>query len=435
MPAKRSYTENDRSLEGEDITKIITGDCLEVMRTMADNSIDCIVTDPPYGLHFMGKDWDHGIPGQHFWQEAIRICKPGAHLLAFGGTRTYHRLACAIEDAGWQIRDCLCWLYGSGFPKSLNIGKALDKCGGNSLWWFPEFIKNEREKRNLSRKQFEDLLKPAFPETKDLNRFIIHWEENTQRPSNEKFNSICKILELPFESIEEAEREVIKEIKQRANSSSSLIKMNCSNGETEKITIPSSELAKTFDGYGTALKPAYEPIIMAMKPCEGTYAQNAEKWGLAGINIDGCRIEGNVPSTTQGQSAGRWPANLLLDEEAAKMLDEQSGNLKSGSGDKHTKNKSSNIYQDGIKAISGLRNYEADSGGASRFFYCAKASSSERGDDNNHPTVKPLSHAIPNQTRYASKSRCCPSRSLCRLWHNNTRSKTARTQCHRHRNI
>ena len=109
---------------------IICGDCLIEMAKMEPNSIDAIVTDPPYGLSFMGKDWDHGIPGVHFWVEALRVAKPGCHLLAFGGTRTFHRLACAIEDAGWEIRDCLGWLYGSGFPKSHDVSKAIDKAAG-----------------------------------------------------------------------------------------------------------------------------------------------------------------------------------------------------------------------------------------------------------------------------------------------------------------
>ena len=106
------------------------GDCLEVMRKLSAESIDSIVTDPPYGLEFMGKDWDHGIPGVPFWQAALRVAKPGAFLLAFGGTRTYHRLACAIEDAGWEIRDCTMWLYGTGFPKSLDVSKAIDAHAG-----------------------------------------------------------------------------------------------------------------------------------------------------------------------------------------------------------------------------------------------------------------------------------------------------------------
>lgn len=383
------------------------GDCLDIMKSMADNSIDFIVTDPPYGLTgksgkggFMGKEWDHGIPGSHFWTEALRICKPGAMLFAFGGTRTYHRLTCAIEDAGWEIRDCLMWLYASGFPKSLNIGKALDKCGGQSLWWFPEFIKNERKKRCLSVEKFAELLKPAFPETNCLRWFIEHWEKNRQRPTNEKFNAICKILELPFQSIEEAEREVISEIKQRANSNSSFIKLNCSVSETEKITIASSEIAKTFDGYGTALKPAYEPIIMAMKPLDGTYAQNAEKWGVAGINIDESRIEttqdltrnclgfasalhegykrpyhDNAEKKVYGSVKGRWPSNIILDESAADMLDQQGGISKSSNAIRKNNRPLSNCL--GKYNPDETYGY-SDSGGASRFFYCAKASSSER---------------------------------------------------------
>ena len=109
---------------------IYHGDCREVMPTLHAESVDSIVCDPPYGLSFMGKGWDHGVPGVEFWAEALRVAKPGAHLLAFGGTRTYHRLACAIEDAGWEIRDCVMWVYGSGFPKSLDVSKAIDKAAG-----------------------------------------------------------------------------------------------------------------------------------------------------------------------------------------------------------------------------------------------------------------------------------------------------------------
>jgi site-specific DNA-methyltransferase (adenine-specific) len=272
--------------------KIINGDCLEVMRSMDGNSIDFVVCDPPYGLKFMGKSWDHGIPGVDYWQEALRVCKPGSMLAAFGGTRTYHRLTCAIEDAGWEIRDCISYLYGSGFPKSYN-----------------------------------------------------------------KFG---------------------------------------------------------IDGYGTALKPAWEPIIIAMKPLEGTYKQNVEKWGLGGINIDGCRIaselldgrtnNGGGTSMFKGLNleykhtlpSGRWPANLILDEEAAQLLDEQSGISKSPPiGSMCAGSKSGDIYKKGfIGKIS--QNGFGDSGGASRFFYCAKASKSERNAGlenklNAHPTVKPLS--------------------------------------------
>ena len=266
---------------------IINGDCLEEMRKMEANSISCIVTDPPYGLSFMGKGWDHEVPGIEYWIECLRITKPGGHLLAMGGTRTFHRLTSAIEDSGYEIRDTLAWIYGSGFPKS-------------------------------------------------HNHFGI-------------------------------------------------------------------------EGYGTALKPAYEPIIMAMKPCDGTFAQNAQKWGQAGINIDGCRIGSedtrSIASKTSfglinddswkpkeviaGSSEGRWPANVLFDEEAAKMLDEQSGNLKSGAHKPLLTPKKNEVFG---KYEFTNPNYHctSNSGGASRFFYCAKASSRERGDGNNHPTVKPL---------------------------------------------
>jgi site-specific DNA-methyltransferase (adenine-specific) len=266
---------------------IILCDCLDEMKKMADNSIDFIVTDPPYGLNFMNKKWDDKVPNIDIWSETLRICKPGSMLAAFGGSRTHHHLMIALERAGWEIRDVVFWLHGQGFPKSHN-----------------------------------------------------HFG---------------------------------------------------------------------LEGYGTALKPAYEPIIIAMKPLDGTYAKNAEKWGVAGINIDSSRISTNENITnhsrssessiskgiygdsqgqethkTEGQKLGRWPSNLVLDEESAEMLDQQSGN------------------------------------NASRFLYCPKASPSERNKgleglpikethrygsgigegkhpelpskgQNTHPTVKPIS--------------------------------------------
>ncbi len=253
---------------------IILGDCLKVMKSFPDNHFSAVVTDPPYGLSFMGKGWDHAVPGSEYWKECLRLTKPGGLLLAMGGTRTAHRLTTAIEDSGFEIRDCLMWIYGSGFPKS-------------------------------------------------HNHFGI-------------------------------------------------------------------------EGYGTALKPAYEPIIMAMKPIDGTFKQNAEKWGQAGINIDGCRIgsatevhsskpnhERNgfikgfcLGTETKSVVKGRWPANVILDEEAAAMLDEQSGISKSSNHIRHNSMRN-NLYGSGHNGIP-LAGSVKDSGGASRFFYCAKTSSRER---------------------------------------------------------
>lgn len=281
--------------------KIINDDCLVALPKLTPNSISSVVTDPPYGLKFMGKDWDHGIPGTHYWQEILRVAKPGAYLLAFGGTRTFHRLTCAIEDAGWEIRDCIMWIYGSGFPKSLDVSKAIDKATGKT--------------------------------------------------------------------------------------------------------------AKQWDGWGSALKPAFEPIILARKPIDGTIAANVLKWGCGAINIDGCRIPLNGdykcgangrPSQTglgdnydpakanQHSNIGRWPANLIHDgsPEVVGMFPSNKDGYyvgKNRDAKKHSGNK-----------IFGKRNSDAKDigyggeGSAARFFYCAKAPKTER-QGSQHPTVKPLS--------------------------------------------
>ena len=211
-------------LAGESDGCIVCGDNLDVMRGMDECSVDTIITDPPYGLKFMGKSWDHGVPGVPYWAECLRVAKPGAMLLAFGGTRTHHRLMCAIEDAGWEIRDCIMWVYGSGFPKSHAIGKAIDKAAGA-----------EREvvgsKVGL----------PGYSDTResDESGYGGGWKDP---------------------------------------------KAECA------ITAPATDASKLWHGWGTALKPAYEPIILAMKPLDGTFAQNALKWGVAGLWIDGGRV-------------------------------------------------------------------------------------------------------------------------------------------------
>lgn len=264
--------------------KLLLGNCLEQMKTLPDNSVDAVVTDSPYGLSFMGKHWDYDVPTEEIWRETLRVLKPGGHLLSFFGTRTYHRGAVRIEDAGFEIRDQIMWIYGSGFPKSHNIKEG------------------------------------------------------------------------------------------------------------------------DFKGWGTALKPANEPIVVARKPLEKglTVAENVLKWGTGAINIDASRIEYQgekdfetvrkgvecgyrqsqkdttfMASEGEGRTAntqGRWPANILFDEEAANMLDEQSGTLKTHGGGLG-EHKGKGFFAGGrVSAI----NQPKDSGGASRFFYVAKASKSER---------------------------------------------------------
>jgi site-specific DNA-methyltransferase (adenine-specific) len=310
------------------------------MKTLEANSVDAIVTDPPYGLEFMGKAWDgFGTPlGFQTWseqwaREAFRVLKPGGHLLAFGGTRMYHRLAAGIEDAGFEIRDTLMWLYGSGFPKSLDVSKAIDKAAGA-----------EREvvgsKIGMSGYSLTDGKGGLYGGGFGAN----------------------------------------------------------GTGEGEcRITAPSTEAAKKWQGWGTALKPAVEPIVLARKPLIGTVAENVLTHGTGALNIDASRIgTDNRLQSSRGENAsknsiyelgmgsaaaakviGRWPANILLDEEAAALLDEQSGERPTGELKPHTQKDTERIYEGGWGNYSKFAR-EATSGGASRFFYVAKAGRAER---------------------------------------------------------
>ena len=345
--------------------KILEGDCVEVMRGLPDASVDAIVTDPPYGLGFMGKAWDDLPPGLEWAQECLRVLKPGGHLLAFGGSRTYHRLAVAVEDAGFEVRDQMMWLYGSGFPKSLDVSKAIDKATVG--------VKVVGQGRAG---------KTALGQSSSWN--------HTNEPH--RFD----------------------------------------------ITEPNSPDAKKWSGWGTALKPAHEPIVVARKPLVGTVAENVLRFGTGALNVDGCRVgaeriqinrlekwsgfgQEKRPDYEAKVSEGRWPANLILDEEAGRLLDEQSGTLTSGA---NPTRRSSDKFRDAYGDFRGQEKCEshrgADAGGASRFFYCAKAGKAERNagldgfdvgrpDDrtvtgmgsfeekgvqpqrNYHPTVKPIS--------------------------------------------
>lgn len=324
--------------------KIINNDCLIALKDFSNNYFTSIVTDPPYGLSFMGKKWDYDVPSIEIWKECLRVLKPGGTLLCFAGSRTQHRMAVNVEDAGFIIKDTLMWLYGSGFPKATDISKQLDKIAGV-----------EREVVGI---------RPSY------------------RPKSGKNQ--------PKDWFQDR--------------SSGL------------ISLPSTPEAKQFEGYKShGLKPAYEPIIMAMKPNDGSYAQNALKYGVSGINIDAGRVgtEGATKRSHQAEypkkqngtedrsnhwartghevktlAKGRFPANIILDEEAGKILDEQTGILKSGTIKKSNLPAKNGVYLHGRK-LGNVNDFFKNEGGASRFFYCAKASKSER-NGSTHPTVKPL---------------------------------------------
>jgi len=348
------------------IDTIICGDCLEEMKKLPGRSIDAIVTDPPYELAFMGKKWDaSGIAyNVDMWGECLRVLKPGGHLLAFGGSRTYHRMACAIEDAGFEIRDSIHWVYGSGFPKSLSIDKALDKMAGA-----------EREVIGFG--------------TNGMGRMNQNNAKAGYRPN-------------PY-----------------------------SDGiDGVPITTPSTDAAKQWAGWGSALKPAHEPVVLARKPLDGcTIAENVLRWGCGGLNVDGCRIETNGEELScsisapfakgltlhksatpgierEGHALGRFPSNLIHDGSEPVLAEfAKAGTTKSGAMKKEVPAYEGESTTGFLRGRSGPSNQHGDSGSVARFFqscpfteedipaflYYAKASKSDRGEGNTHSTVKPTS--------------------------------------------
>jgi DNA modification methylase len=416
-------------------TTLLLGDCLDKLKELDDNSIDSIVSDPPYGLAFMGKKWDYDVPSQAIWEECMRVLKPGGHLLSFAGSRTYHRMAVRIEDAGFEIRDQIMWVYGSGFPKSHNIGKAVDKKGGQSIGWFGQWLRDWREENNITQKEIAKL----FPsKTGGLTGCVANWELGLNIPTTEQFNTIVENFDLPFKSIEELEREILG------------TKSSACFGNEERHTIGASKSVEVditkgnseWEGWGTALKPAHEPIVMARKPFKGTVADNVLEYGTGAINIDDCRIGtddklGRIATPQKEKTSyslhketkeynnsdiagGRFPANIIFDEEAGKILDEQSGDIK-GMASQNCNNQTlygGNAMNASQTTRSGFKQGYNDKGGASRFFYCPKANKTDRNEGcdsledkgysinqahnsktleeryalkskNNHPTVKP----------------------------------------------
>jgi DNA modification methylase len=433
----------------DDRVTLYHGDCIEVMRTLPDASVDAVVTDPPYGLSFMGKDWDNGgkmlgqmatrdeqrgafaYGGSHdrgyadndsvgfqafsyAWAtEALRVLKPGGHLLAFGGTRTWHRLASAIEDAGFEVRDSIAWMYGSGFPKSHDVSKGIDKLDA----------KDEQQQRRF---KFSEWVQSQGVTAKQIDEATgtfmgNHYTTHPTQPAvmtrehleqcRHFFADIPRWVELEcdkrsVESKNFAMREVVGKYEADMGGLGGE-RLGQAGGD---ITAPATSAAQQWQGWGTALKPAHEPIVVARKPLMGTVAANVLTHGTGALNIDGCRI-GTKDVTARscnglgisssfdlaasreqrvngGHTAGRWPANVILDESQAAALDAQSGVTVSG-------NRKAGDY--GLMGYMGadvapMPDISGDSGGASRFFYTAKANSSERPnvDGVAHPTVKPL---------------------------------------------
>ena len=452
----------------DDAVTLYHGDALDVLRSLPDALVDAVVTDPPYALGFMGREWDTfgmdvgrgaqarrqrsaevtpegrghstsagpylasgvdslraaGLPFQRWceaWsRECLRVLKPGGHMLAFGGTRTWHRLACAVEDAGFEVRDSIAWLYGSGFPKSLDVSKAIDKGNGENRARQLEFTAWMRS-TGITAKQINDatgsfmgshyltdkaqaaiataemfeLIRPCLPEVPErIERLVaertgIEWTDYIKRP-------------------------MLRQVRRTGKESGTYGAFAGDNIETA----PATDVSSQWQGWGTALKPAFEPIVVARKPLAGTVAANVLAHRTGAINIDACRIEhaseadraesvnknrhadfgtepgGNqvygdfsmVPRRNYDGSAGRWPANVVLDESQAAALDEQTGETRSRAG---MPRQGANGDGWGMRAPGA--EYD-DVGGASRFLYVAKAGSDERVRVNGtaHPTVKPL---------------------------------------------
>ena len=429
---------------------IIHGDCLEELKKLEDNSVDAVVCDPPYGLSntkpaqvadvlkawvtgdtvsvpakrggFMGADWDSFVPPPAVWEECMRVLKPGGHMAVFAGARTQDLMGLSIRLAGFEIRDTLGWIYGSGFPKSMDISKAIDKIGARPKETVVKLKAELRQVFDASGMTLSELNNRCGFEASGYLRTSSTWAELF--PLHEKWAVMREVIGSDTDFSDEfkaAEREVIGK-KQWTNSANHFVP---GEDHTERvhtdITAPATSEAQRWDGWGTALKPAIEPIILARKPLDGTVANNVLAHGVGGLNIDACRVGSekrfNAPAVAKEgtfncsfdsdyageEVTGRFPANVLLDEHAAAEMDEQSGwspsNARKRKKPKGKKGDPSEFL--GELKGTGAGFEVSDSGGASRFFpvfkYQAKAPKKERpvieredGTKIQHPTVKPL---------------------------------------------
>jgi DNA modification methylase len=432
--------------------RILIGDCLTRMKELPDNSVDSVVCDPPYHLTsivkrfgspdaapckvgqtgayaraskgFMGQTWDGGDVAfrPETWAEVLRVLKPGGHLVAFSGTRTYHRMAVAIEDAGFEIRDMIAWHYGSGFPKSLDVSKAIDKArveDAEPIRRVCRFLRAAMDAQGLKSKDLTSHFGDCDP------RLIDHWaardtDSQPHLPTLDQWQTLKSVLGLADEMDGEVWRlngrkgspsdvyltaEVIGE---HEGQSPGLVGVRF---DGDRQIRERSEAAREWEGWGTALKPATEPICLARKPLsEKSIAANVLRWGTGALNIDGCRIESDTPvqlgagSTGFGAgrddayqegtgrqygTQGRWPANLChdgSDEVVAGFPETITGTI--APHHQRTTSKTKNTF--GEREAPEGESFPGDSGSAARFFYCAKAAGDERGEGNDHPTVKPV---------------------------------------------
>jgi len=258
--------------------RILAGDCIARMQMMDKHSVDDIITDPPYEIGFLGKGWDNtGIAfNPATWKEAHRVLKPNGLLVVFGATRTHHRIAHAIERGGFEIIDIIGWTYSTGFPKSHNISKAIDKRGGEDVSWFGNWLKQWRKENGIAQKEIAKL----FPsKTGNLTGCVANWELGFNLPTNEQFNLICSHFKLPFDNIDEAKREVVGKQKYGKRSQEGVMNSNTCGltQEMVEITVAATKPAKQWEGWGTALKPAWEPIIIARKKGSKRIVKNISK--------------------------------------------------------------------------------------------------------------------------------------------------------------
>ena len=475
-------------------TTIIHGDCLEELKKLEDNSIDAVVCDPPYGLSntkpqqvadvlkawvtgdteavpttkvgFMGASWDSFVPPPAVWEECMRVLKPGGHMAVFAGARTQDLMGLSIRLAGFEIRDTLGWVYGSGMPKSLDVSKAIDKKRDDNNDWktIGSFLKSHRVSAGYAtRNSFADKILNGHSNLASAAANLSNWENGLSFPTWERWEQLKGLLDLPDDMDAEVwrlngrkgtpgeaweKREVVGKYQSGLHTGPSGVG---GHGEGGEITTASSDAAKQWDGWGTNLKPAIEPILLCRKPLDGTVANNVLAHGVGGLNIDACRVDNGDFQAKKGRGIGtlrlhgcstldelrhlaergekcpdgrdaattlhrietaddrmadwtppppgRFPANVLLDEHAAKEMDKQAPNA---GANKVGNAKAYPINNHVYGAMKEATPFDIDEkGGASRFFpvfkYQAKAPKRERpvieredGTKIQHSTVKPL---------------------------------------------